>query len=119
MLGVGVALAAVGAGAAVAMRRRYASATEEAKNATESPDEDQAAQAGEPAGDAADPLGGERAGQHARHVVTHIQATNAEGARGATTAAGAWRLRLRAPRGATDPVPSNRRPTMTSRRAIR
>jgi hypothetical protein len=53
MLGVGVALAAAGAGAAVAMRRRYASATEEAKNATESPDEDQATQAGEPAGDAA------------------------------------------------------------------
>ena len=49
----GVALAAAGAGAAVAMRRRYASATEEAKNATESPDENQAAQAGEPAGDAA------------------------------------------------------------------
>ena len=45
----GVALAAVGAGAAVAMRRRYASATEEAKNATESPEEDQAAQDGEPA----------------------------------------------------------------------
>ena len=40
----------VGAGAAIAMRRRYASATEEAKNATESPEEDQAAQDGDPAG---------------------------------------------------------------------
>ena len=49
LVGAGVALAAAGAGAAVAMRRRYASATEEAKNATESPEEDQAAQDGEPA----------------------------------------------------------------------
>jgi len=50
LLGAGVALAAVGAGAAIAMRRRYASATEEAKNATELPEEDRAAQDGEPAG---------------------------------------------------------------------
>jgi hypothetical protein len=48
LVGAGVALAAVGAGAAIAMRRRYASATEEAKNATESPEE--AAQDGDPAG---------------------------------------------------------------------
>ena len=53
LVGAGVALAAAGAGAAVAMRRRYASATEEAKNATESPEEDRAAQDGEPADDAA------------------------------------------------------------------
>jgi hypothetical protein len=50
LLGAGVALAAVGAGADIAMRRRYASATEEAKNATEPPEEDRAAQDGEPAG---------------------------------------------------------------------
>ena len=50
LVGAGVALAAVGAGAAIAMRRRYASATEEAKNATESPEEDRAAQDGESAG---------------------------------------------------------------------
>ena len=37
----------VGAGAAIAMRRRYASATEEAKNATEAPEEDRAAQDGD------------------------------------------------------------------------
>jgi hypothetical protein len=49
LLGAGIALAAAGAGAAIAMRRRYASATEEAKNATESPEEDRAAQDGEPA----------------------------------------------------------------------
>jgi hypothetical protein len=49
LLGVGAALAAAGAGAAITMRRRYASATEEAKNATESPEE----QAGDPASDAA------------------------------------------------------------------
>ena len=49
LFGVGVAVAAAGAGAAVTMRRRYASATEEAKNATESPEE----QAGEPGDDAA------------------------------------------------------------------
>jgi hypothetical protein len=48
LVGAGVALAAAGAGAAVAMRRRYASATEEAKNATESSEEDRAAQDGEP-----------------------------------------------------------------------
>ena len=47
LVGAGVALAAVGAGAAIAMRRRYASATEEAKNATESPEEDRAAQDGD------------------------------------------------------------------------
>ena len=49
LLGAGIALAAAGAGAAIAMRRRYASATEEAKNATESPEEDRAAQEGESA----------------------------------------------------------------------
>lgn len=49
LLGAGVALAAAGAGAAVAMRRRYATATEEAKNATESPEEDRAAQDGDAA----------------------------------------------------------------------
>ena len=47
LVGAGVALAAVGAGAAIAMRRRYASATEEAKNATEAPEEDRAAQDGD------------------------------------------------------------------------
>ena len=40
-------------GAAVAMRRRYASATAEAKDATESPEEDRASQDGEQPGDAA------------------------------------------------------------------
>ena len=50
LLGAGIVLAAAGAGAAIAMRRRYASATEEAKNATESPgEEDRAAQDGEAA----------------------------------------------------------------------
>ena len=49
LLGAGAVVAAAGAGAAVTMRRRYASATEEAKNATESPEE----QAGEPEGDGA------------------------------------------------------------------
>jgi len=49
LLGVGAVLAAAGAGAAVTMRRRYASATAEAKNATEPPEE----QAAEPAGDTA------------------------------------------------------------------
>ena len=47
LVGAGVALAAAGVGAAIAMRRRYASATEEAKNATESPEEDRAAQDGD------------------------------------------------------------------------
>jgi hypothetical protein len=46
-------MAAVGAGSAIAMRRRYASATAEAKNATESPEDDRTAQDGDPAGDAA------------------------------------------------------------------
>jgi hypothetical protein len=49
LLGAGAVIAAAGTGAAVAMRRRYASATAEAKNATESPEE----QAGEHGGDAA------------------------------------------------------------------
>ena len=53
LLGAGAAMAAVGAGSAIAMRRRYASATEEAKNATESPEDDRTAQDGDPAGDAA------------------------------------------------------------------
>jgi hypothetical protein len=35
LFGVGAAMAAAGTGAAIAMRRRYASATEEAKNATD------------------------------------------------------------------------------------
>ena len=47
LVGVGAVAAAAGAGAAIAMRRRYASATEEAKNATESPEEDRAAQDGD------------------------------------------------------------------------
>ena len=47
LLGAGIVLAAAGAGAAIAMRRRYASATEEAKNATEPPEEDRAAQDGD------------------------------------------------------------------------
>ena len=49
LLGVGAVIAAAGAGAAVTMRRRYASATAEAKNATESPEE----QAADPGGDTA------------------------------------------------------------------
>jgi len=53
LLGVGVALAAVGAGAAIAMRRRYASATEEAKNATELSVEEQGTEVDGPASDAA------------------------------------------------------------------
>jgi hypothetical protein len=39
LLGLGAALAAAGTTAAIAMRRRYASATAEAKDATDSPDE--------------------------------------------------------------------------------
>ena len=53
LLGAGAVIAAAGAGAAVTMRRRYASATAEAKNATESPGEDRTAEAGDAAGDAA------------------------------------------------------------------
>jgi len=49
LLGVGAVIAAAGAGAAVTMRRRYASATAEAKDATESPEE----QAAEPGADTA------------------------------------------------------------------
>jgi hypothetical protein len=45
-------MAAAGAGAAIAMRRRYASATAEAKNATESPEDGGTARDGDPAGDA-------------------------------------------------------------------
>jgi len=52
LLGTGAALAAVGAGAAIDMRRRYASATAEAKNATESPEDGGTAQDGDPASDA-------------------------------------------------------------------
>jgi hypothetical protein len=44
LVGAGAALAGASAGAAIAMRRRYASATEEARNATESTDKDRAAQ---------------------------------------------------------------------------
>ncbi len=40
LLGAGAVVAAAGAGAAITMRRRYASATEEAKNATELPEDD-------------------------------------------------------------------------------
>jgi len=51
LLGAGAVLAAAGAGAAFAMRRRYASATAEAKNATEAPEEDRPGQADEPGSD--------------------------------------------------------------------
>jgi hypothetical protein len=40
LLGIGAAAAAAGTTAAIAMRRRYAAATAEAKEATESPDEE-------------------------------------------------------------------------------
>ena len=40
LLGIGAAAAAAGTTAAIAMRRRYAAATAEAKEATESPCED-------------------------------------------------------------------------------
>ena len=53
LLGVGAVIAAAGAGAAVTMRRRYASATAEAKNATESPDDERTTEADETASDAA------------------------------------------------------------------
>ena len=53
LLGLGAAVAAAGAGAAITMRRRYASATEEAKNATEASEDERGAQAGDPASDAA------------------------------------------------------------------
>ena len=53
LLGAGAAMAAVGAVSSIAMRRRYASATAEAKNATESQEDDRTAQDGDPAGDAA------------------------------------------------------------------
>lgn len=53
LLGTGAALTAVGTGAAIAMRRRYASATAEAKNATESPEDGGTARDSDPAGDAA------------------------------------------------------------------
>jgi hypothetical protein len=52
LLGFGAALAAAGATAAITMKRRYTSATAEAKDASESGDE-RAMQAGEPASDAA------------------------------------------------------------------
>ena len=52
LLGVGAVAAAAGATAAIAMRQRYASATAEAKDATESPDEE-GAPADESAGDSA------------------------------------------------------------------
>jgi hypothetical protein len=52
LLGVGALMAAAGTTAAVAMRRRYASATAEAKDATESADEERT-QAGESATDTA------------------------------------------------------------------
>jgi len=53
LLGVGAVIAAAGAGAAVTMRRRYASATAEAKNATESPDDERTTETDETASDAA------------------------------------------------------------------
>ena len=49
LLVAGAVAAAAGAGAAIAMRRRYARATEEAKNATESSEDEQGSQAGDPA----------------------------------------------------------------------
>jgi hypothetical protein len=52
LVGIGALAAAASTTAAVAMRRRYAAATAEAKEATESPDE-QAAEDGESAGEAA------------------------------------------------------------------
>ena len=77
LLGAGAAMAAVGAGAAIAMRRRYASATAEAKNATESPRRRRDG-AGRRSGQRrCHPLGRERTGHHARHVVTRVQATDA------------------------------------------
>jgi hypothetical protein len=50
LLGVGAVVGAAGAGAAITMRRRYASATAEAKNATE---DERGAQEGESASDTA------------------------------------------------------------------
>jgi len=49
LLVAGAVAAAAGAGAALAMRRRYARATEEAKNATESSEDEQGSQAGDAA----------------------------------------------------------------------
>jgi hypothetical protein len=49
LLVAGAVAAAAGAGAAIAMRRHYARATEEAKNATESPEDEQGPQAGDAA----------------------------------------------------------------------
>ena len=51
LLGIGAVAAAAGTTAAVAMRRRYASATAQAKEATESPDDEERDQDGEPAGE--------------------------------------------------------------------
>ena len=53
LLGVGAVMAAAGAGAAITMRRRYASATLEAKNATESSEDERGTQTGDSATDAA------------------------------------------------------------------
>ncbi len=53
LLGVGAVAAAAGAGAAIAMRRRYAAATAEAKNATETPGDDQDTPPGDTPADAA------------------------------------------------------------------
>ena len=52
MLGIGAALAAAGGAAAVAMRRRYAAATAEAKEATDTPGEEDGPD-GESSGEAA------------------------------------------------------------------
>jgi hypothetical protein len=53
LLGLGAVMAAAGATAAITMRRRYASATAEAKDATESSDDEGAARRGESTSDAA------------------------------------------------------------------
>ncbi len=53
LLGVGAVVAAAGATAAVTMRRRYASATAEAKDATEPSDDEPSARIGESTSDTA------------------------------------------------------------------
>ena len=53
LLGVGAVIAAAGATAAVTMRRRYASATAEAKDATEPSDDEPSARIGESTSDTA------------------------------------------------------------------
>jgi hypothetical protein len=53
LLGVGAVVAAAGATAAVTMRRRYASATAEAKDASDSSDDERTSRIGESASDTA------------------------------------------------------------------